>query len=142
MRQLIRQGKISLDVKEAACHLIADLPQKDRLGELSRLFYFVRDQIRYVWDINDIEELKGAPYLLKIKAGDCDDKCILGCALAESIGYKTRLVAIGPNQRDFVHVYYEVCLDGNWIPCETTENVQFGELPDLSAYSYCKILEN
>jgi transglutaminase-like putative cysteine protease len=93
------------------------------------LHQFVRDNIRYVGDVTNVETVQSPVVTLQMMAGDCDDKATLLCALLESIGHPTKFVAVGitPNQYD--HVFCEVCIMGHWIPLETTEPVDMGWSP-------------
>lgn len=139
MRNLVREGKKNLLVRQTALLLIEGLPQKFHIGEIKRLFNFVKNRIRYVKDIRGIETLHSPEILLKLKQGDCDDKSILLASLLESIGYQTRFVALGFQPpiktangfktKNYSHVFVEVFNKGKWIPLETTENVKIGWTP-------------
>ena len=129
MRQLIITGKKSPVVRQLAVTLTKGLPQKDAAMEVGALHSFVRDRIRYVRDITNVETLHTPEKILENAAGDCDDKTILLSSLLEAIGYKTRLVAIGFRKGTFSHVYPEFLHNNNWIPLETTEPVNIGWKP-------------
>ena len=51
MRDMIRTGKKTLPVRLLALDLTSNLSQKDFAGEITRVFEFVRDRIRYVRDM-------------------------------------------------------------------------------------------
>ena len=130
MRSYVRQGKTLPDVRLKAVALTSGLAQKDYSGQIRRLHAFVRDQIRYLRDITDVETLQTPDVTLALAAGDCDDKSILLAALLESIGHPTRFVAIGPSHENFVHVYVETLVGRDyWLPLETTEPVECGDGP-------------
>ena len=140
MRRLVREGKINPLVRQTAVDVTTGLLQKDRLAEIKALHRFVRDRIRYVRDIHGVETLHTAEKVLQNKAGDCDDKTILLASLLESLGYTTRLVAVGFSDpvknlfgqlqaKNYSHVYPEVFYKGKWIPLETTEPVEIGWFP-------------
>lgn len=139
MRNLVREGKKNPLVRQTALLLIEGLPQKFHIGEIKRLFNFVKNRIRYVKDIRGVETLHSPEVLLKLKQGDCDDKSILLASLLESIGYQTRFVALGFQPpiktangfktKNYSHVFVEVFNKGKWIPLETTENVKIGWSP-------------
>jgi len=134
MRNLALQGKTTPMVRQLAVQLTMSLPQKDWLSEINALFYFVRDNIRYVRDIRNVETLHTADRVLMNRAGDCDDKSVLLASLLESIGHPSRFVAVGfkPDQCD--HVYVETlrsanaprALQSSWMALETTEPVPPG----------------
>jgi transglutaminase-like putative cysteine protease len=117
-----------------AVDLTSGLKQKDRLGEIAAIHAFVRDCIRYVWDVRGVETLHDTQRILDQKAGDCDDKSILTAALLEAIGYPTRFVAVGIAKDLYQHVLVEVQHKGQWIPLETTEPVPMGWYPTKFPY--------
>ncbi len=121
MSAMVRQAKITETIWRLAQDLISDLPQKDYAGEVRRLFYFVRDRIRYRHDVRGVETLQTPEATLRLKQGDCDDKSTLLAALLESIGKRTRFVAVGFVPGQFAHVYPQVNLAGKWLGLETTE---------------------
>jgi transglutaminase-like putative cysteine protease len=129
MRQLVNAGKKSPVVRQLAVSLTKGLVQKDWASEIIALHHFVRDRIRYVKDINGIETLHTPEIILHNAQGDCDDKTILLSSLLESLGHKTRLVAVGFRKNSFSHVYPEVLYKGHWISLETTEPVGIGWKP-------------
>lgn len=130
MSRFVREGKKAHYIRETALRLIAGLPQKDYSGEVRKIHAFVRDHIRYVQDTTDVETVATPEKTLEYGAGDCDDKSVLLCALLESIGHKTRFIAIGFQPGIFSHVYAETLIGNKWIPLETTEDVECGWEPD------------
>lgn len=123
---LVRKGKVSMPVRRLALFLTKDLKQKDFTGEVERLHKFVRDEIRYVKDINGVETVHDTDRILKYMAGDCDDKSILLASLLESIGHPARLVAIAIKSGQYCHVYVETLIGKTWVPLEATEPVAMG----------------
>lgn len=129
MKKLVNQYKKSIPVRTLAVSLTNGFRQKDWLNEIRALHAFVRDNIRYVRDIRDVETLQTPDITLKVRAGDCDDKSLLLASMLESIGHPTRFVAIGFQPNDLEHVYVETRIGQKWIPLETTEPVEIGWLP-------------
>ena len=129
MRLLTREGKKSLPIRMKSLELIAHLKQKDFKGEVVAIHRFVRDNIRYVKDVNGVELLHTPEKLLEIAQGDCDDKSMLVASMLESIGHPTRFVAISSSPNRYCHVYVETKVKNSWLPIETTENVQVGWQP-------------
>lgn len=123
---LVRQGKTSVPVRMMAVRLTNGNLQKDYRREIDAVYRFVRDEIRYVRDVQGTETLHTAEQILKQRAGDCDDKSILLAAMLGAIGFKTRLVAVGFKPGQYQHVFVEVKLGKSWIPLETTEPVDMG----------------
>jgi transglutaminase-like putative cysteine protease len=131
MKAKIRAGKVSPYIRAKALEITAGLRQKNRVGEIFAVWKFVRDRIRYVRDIRNVETLQDAEYTLTQGAGDCDDKAILTASLLESIGHPTALWAIGFKPGKFSHVLplTRAGAAGKWMPLETTEAVRFGWRP-------------
>lgn len=129
MRSLTRQYKTSLPIRSLAVELTRGNAQKDWQGEVKSIQEFVRDRIRYVKDVVDVETLQTPDKTLLIGAGDCDDKSVLVAALLESIGHPTRFVAITFDDLDYSHVYPETLIGKSWISVETTEPVSVGWQP-------------
>lgn len=119
MVQLARTYKADLNIRTLAVELVQPCPPRDRRAELSTLQTFVRDQIRYVGDIDNIETLQTPIQTLKLSAGDCDDKATLLSSLAGAIGFPTRFCAIGVKGEPFSHVMAQAMLGAGWVNCET-----------------------
>jgi transglutaminase-like putative cysteine protease len=129
MRQLVREYKKNDQVRSTAAEIVSPLQQKNFMGEIKRLHSFVRDQIRYLRDIHNVETLQTPPETLRRKYGDCDDKATLLAAMLEAIGHPSRFVAIGKTPGKFSHVYVETRVGPRWIGLETTEPVEIGWQP-------------
>lgn len=137
MRRYVDAGKKNAVIIKAARGAVYMTPEKSSLHEVTTLFDLVRDGIRYVGDVYDVETLSEATKTLLSRQGDCDDQVILLCSLFESIGYATRFVVAGYNDSNtYEHVYCQVLADGEWIDCDPTENESFGWAPpDPVAYA-------
>lgn len=119
--------KLALDLTGQGFGTAGGLPQKDFTGEAKRLCQYVRDQIRYVWDIQGVETLHPAEWVLKVGQGDCDDKAILLAALLLSIGHFPRFAAVAFEPDQFSHVWVQDYLNNAWVDLEPTENLPFGQ---------------
>lgn len=130
MRQAALQANTTLEVRHLAESIIENVPPKDFRGELEAIQDWVRTNIRYTRDPLYVETLKTPHALLEDRQGDCDDQATLVAALALSIGFKPRFVAIGTQQAGvFDHVFTEVKLGTVWLSVETTEPVAVGWKP-------------
>jgi transglutaminase-like putative cysteine protease len=109
--------------------LTANLAPRDYTGEANAVFGFVRDQIRFVRDIDQVETLQTPSKTLAAGAGDCDDKSTLLGALLLSIGHPTRFVAVGDAPDQYSHVFVETLIGNTWVPADATEDVQLGWYP-------------
>lgn len=131
MRQLVRQFRTDPVIRQAATNLIFLTPEKDEYSEAEAIFHSVRDGIRYVKDVHDVETLSTPTITLAGRIGDCDDQAVLLASLLEAVGYPTRFVIEGYNvPGNFEHVYIESLVFGQWIPMDATENNAMGWSPD------------
>lgn len=130
MAALVREARRLPAIRETALFLTQGLEQKNWFGEISALHRFVRDEIRYVRDIRDVETLHDPAFVLENRFGDCDDKSMLLASLLESVGHPARFVAVGFEPGDLSHVYVETRLGTGWLPLETTEYVEPGWEPE------------
>ena len=125
-----RQASITLPIRALAERIVQYVASKDYDGEIAAIQKWVRANIRYTRDPITTETLKTPQALLESPHGDCDDQATLVAALAMSIGFPARFVAIGCNQPEFFeHVYCEVKLGTVWVSVETTEPVDIGWQP-------------
>jgi hypothetical protein len=142
MVRIVKRFKTDVAMRELAARLFreSNLAQGDFFGEVCVLHGFVRDGIRYMGDIHDVETLQTPQVTLQLEAGDCDDKCMLLGALLECCNHPTRFVAVGMGGRGFSHVYAETYLKGRWIALETCRNVKVGWRPPnitTRMYAHC-----
>jgi transglutaminase-like putative cysteine protease len=136
MRQLINAYKTDLEIRTTAANVVFLTPEKDDLSEIEAVFNYVRDHIRYLKDVNQVETLTTPDRTLQLGYGDCDDQVVLLASLLESIGYPTRLVIAGYTDPGiYEHVYMQVCGQNQWIDLDPTEHFPMGFAPpDPIAY--------
>ena len=109
-----------LAVRMLAQNLVLNCQEKDYWGEAEALQQFVRDAIRYTRDMRTSELLQTPDKTLEFGSGDCDDKAMLYCALAECIGFDTRFCAIAVDEDNFSHVCAQVLIPRcGWVNAET-----------------------
>lgn len=138
MRCLVRKYKTALPIRILAQRLTLPLSQKNYRAEAKTLHEFVRDKIRYVRDITNVETIQTPIQTLQIGSGDCDDKCILVATLLESIGHPTRFVACGFNYAPISHVFVESRIGAKWIGVECTEPWALGRVPPNITSKMCR----
>ena len=129
MRRYVEQYKTDPQIREVALDLVRHLDQKDFEGEVSQLFDFVQNNIRYVRDIHNVETVQTPLKTLEYSQGDCDDKVTLLAAMLQSLGHPTKFHAMGHGPNDIDHVFLEVYINNRWVALETTEPVNLGWLP-------------
>lgn len=118
---LVRQYKTDPTVIRFARTLLRDcqIPEKAYAQEVKCLQNWVRDNIRYVRDVHEVETLSTPPEILQLKSGDCDDKSLLLATLLESVGFRTRFAAIAVRNGGYSHVLAFVVLGRGSVPLET-----------------------
>jgi transglutaminase-like putative cysteine protease len=130
MRDEVIAGRRSMTIRNAALSIVFLQPEKNEYQQANALFEFVRDNIKYIKDIHEVETISTAEKTLESKVGDCDDQCILLASLAESVGIPSMFVVAGYTTLDsFEHVYPRLFVDGMWVDCDPTESNVFGWAP-------------
>ena len=145
MRQLARDGKDNLLLRRLANGITAGAGAKDWESELEALFNWVRANVRYSLDPNDMETIQGPAQTVALGFGDCDDFCVLLGTLCELTGHPACFVALefGPGG-GFSHVVVIASGAGEteWICLDATEANPFGWFPpDATRELICPISE-
>lgn len=121
MTRLVKQYRTSGVIRDTARNLVEGLVSQAFRDEARALFYFVRDDIRYLGDVNEVETLQAPDVTLANGQGDCDDKATLLAALLQSIGHPTQFVAVGFSEPGiFEHVYVRTLIGDRWISLDPT----------------------
>lgn len=142
--QLVQEGARDFYVRQKAIEVFRAyrVKPKNRLGEVSALFDFVKRNIRYTRDIFRVELLHSARRMLELQAGDCDDMTILLGALLLSTGHPVRLVLAG-FKRDrphvYTHIYLEVNVRGRWLAADATMDRPLGWAPPAIWKRICEL---
>lgn len=130
MRALVRQWRTNVDLINAATSIVYLTPAKDEHAEVNAIFEWVRDNVRYMRDVHEIEVISNPWITLHRMVGDCDDKATLLATLFEIAGYPTRFVIAGySNPGIFEHVYVQVCVGREWLDADATESASLGFSP-------------
>ncbi len=131
MATLAKAGAKWINLRQFALKLVKGLPGKDFLGELAKVFEWVRNNIRYVRDIYQVETLHTVQRILKNGQGDCDDMAILIGAMMLALGAKIRFVAAAftHTMNRLAHVWPEILVNGRWIAADATEPYPLGWTP-------------
>jgi len=127
VRQVVNETRDT--IKQVANFVAAQsCKNSNKVCQSKALFYFVRDEIRYVSDDNFHDQLQNPLATLKNGGADCEDMAVLLIALQKAIGNRARLVFV-PG-----HAYAQVSIEGykneRWVNLEATcAGCKFGELP-------------
>lgn len=137
MAAIVKQFRKTTPIRNQAREIVKYVPGKYWFGELSAVFQWVHENIRYTQDPYDLEMLTMPRELLKVRQGDCDDHAMLVCSLLGNLGYQMRFVACGRLEGEFDHVYSQARIpDTNkFVSLDTTENFGVGWWPKgLASY--------
>ncbi len=132
MVSMVLEYRASPTVRVTAQTLVKDCASRDSVCQVSALHAYVRDNIKYLPDVRDVETIQTPDYTLSMLSGDCDDQSVLLAALCESIGKQSRFLAIGVRGQGFSHVSSQVLLGTRWVNLETivpTLKNPWGNLP-------------
>jgi len=137
MRDLVKQSDNYRIVKNTAAYLIKDINPRDYMGQVKAIFDYVQNSMRYVRDINKVEEISAPQIHLRNIAekgasfGDCDDYSSLLVSLLRAVGFDTAFSAIATGRKGqvFDHVRAAVRDGGQWVILEATAK---GRLPGWS----------
>jgi len=120
-------------LKQIATKIVSSSCDSGRVCHAKALYYFVRDNIKYVSDPVAKEYIESPVELMQNKGGDCESGSLLLGALYEAIGIDAEIVII-PG-----HAYLRIRLpealnkyrlDGDWVYLDwTCDNCEFGEIP-------------
>ena len=128
MRQLALQGSRHLEVVELARKIVSGVRAKDYRGEIDALYWWVKENTRYVQDPRTTEWLQHPHYTLLVSgADDCDGMAVAMAALGLAIGHPAlfRAVKADPSRPgEFSHVYAMLGVQEgqgvSWVPVDTT----------------------
>lgn len=126
MCQLKRIYRVNPKIRALSMRLIRDVEAKDTAGEAAALHAFVRDNIRYCRDVVDVETVQTPVITLELGQGDCDDSSLLLATMAESVGIRSRFMAMGFG-KNYSHVMAQLDVGGRWLAAECTEPWELGE---------------
>lgn len=132
MVNMVLQCRADPVARVTAQSLVKDCPSRDSVCQVSTLHAFVRDHIKYLPDVRDVETIQTPAYTLEMGSGDCDDQSVLLACLCEAIGKQTRFLAVGIRGEGFSHVSSQVLLGTRWVNLETIVPVlkePWGQLP-------------
>lgn len=94
--------------------------------EIVKIWDFVVQNVRYVYDPNFADFFATTKYTLEMGAGDCDDFTIVFANLLEAIGFhmRCRVISTPDEPENWVHIYPLVGVSkdepSSWIPLDAT----------------------
>lgn len=122
MRRVARQYAHHPKVRQLALNILQEkrIPSQNHLDEAKAIGEFVQDRVRYVRDIQGMEQLHDPLYMIeKIQngaaQGDCDDMALLIATLLLSVGFSPNftIVRYQSDSGPWNHIYVSVN-ESNW----------------------------
>lgn len=115
-------------IRTAALRIVGRVGDDDQSAQLAALARFVRRNVQFVRDPNDVEFTQTADVMLLAidakgyAAGDCDDHCELFATLCRAIGIPAEVVAVStPGSGRLDHVITIVVIDGAALEIDLTQ---------------------
>lgn len=127
MRALVDAAKTLPETRAVILTALHGIREKDTLGEVTALYEWVREHVRFVRDPVGVEYLQTPSYMLRqiaregVAAGDCDDASTLFAALAETAGYRTKFRVQAPPGQTFKHVLVDVQIRSGWVSFDPSQ---------------------
>lgn len=123
MKKFAREGSESEEVHEVVRQICQDLVEGDYASECAAIYYWMRQNIRYMRDPPGVEYVQTPKRLLKTRAGDCDDMAVLIAAMLLVCGNPCRFVLAGfaPGGPPS-HVFVEVRTPHGWHALDPVAN--------------------
>ncbi len=80
--------------------------------EISAIYGWVRQNIKYRKDIHDVEYIRAPQRMLESGQGDCDDMACLLASLCMALGHECRFLVVGFEDANPSHVVCQVAVRG------------------------------
>jgi len=119
-------------IKQVATKIATQSCPESKICQAKALYYFVKDNMKYVSDPYAKEYVASPVETLKVGGGDCDDGALLLASLIKSIGIETKIIII-PG-----HAFIKASMPeaprkyriGDWVYMDwTCRKCAFGEIP-------------
>jgi len=105
--------------------ILKNIPERDWDAEVSAIFNWVRENIRYTRDPLNVELFRTPRAAISDGIGDCDDMAIMLAALLRAAGYVCRFRVIGLTKGSYDHVYVVVGIPPEeperWVPLDPSQ---------------------
>jgi transglutaminase-like putative cysteine protease len=138
-----------LSVKDKSRELTANI--EDAKGKATRLFYFVKDEIRYnIFALRSTDACFKASHVLAVKEGYCVQKAVLLVALARAAGIPARLrfaeirshltapeiVAQRGTNIFLYHGLTDLQINGRWVKVTPTYDIEYCKKMSIAPTSF------
>lgn len=124
LNQLVREGTKDPRMRQLAVSLVNGCPDRSDGCEVATIFWFVKANVRYTGDIQDIDTYQSGARTLQFGGGDCDDHSTLLATLLSILGFQTGFRVISTTGQMWEHIYALVGLPrlrpSGVLPLDTT----------------------
>lgn len=136
MVRLAREYRADPAIRYLAAGLVQNVTAKDYRTEVETIFEWIKANIRYTQDVNDVETIQFPLNTIEFGYGDCDDMSLLLATMLESIGHPSRFAAVGFGEPfEFDHVFVQTLIGTRWVALDATEENPMGwEPPGITSW--------
>lgn len=107
--EMVKLASVDWDIITLAREIVREVPAHDKEGEADELFWWVKENIKFMNDPIEAELLQTPQVTIQQGFGDCDDFVILLAALNKAIGNDVVYLTIAlPREKDFSHIFLAV----------------------------------
>jgi len=92
--------------------IVAGIESGSYNDEISAIYRWVGQNIKYRQDIKDVEYVRAPMRLLESGQGDCDDVACLLASLCMALGHECRFIVVGFEDANPSHVFCQVAIRG------------------------------
>lgn len=114
-------GAQSPILRNQAVAIVAGIPPREYGAEVAAILQWVAANVPYRKDPAALERIQAPRVTLEARAGDCDDLAGLVAGLCGSLGHETRFVTGGMHPGAWSHVWVEVQIGTDWVPCDACD---------------------
>jgi transglutaminase-like putative cysteine protease len=109
----VYKGLLDPTARVSLAEAVAGVPERDDFAEVSAIYWWVRQRVRYTGDPRDLDQYSTLRRTLELGIGDCDDITIAYCTILAAAGYRVGAKIISQDGESFSHVYAVVELPRN-----------------------------
>lgn len=103
--EMVDRYSINWGIITLAREITRPVHEKNKRGEADSLFWYVKQNIKFVNDPSNAELIQSPLVTLETAAGDCDDFVILLATLNQAIGNDVAYLTISlPGERNYSHI--------------------------------------
>jgi hypothetical protein len=105
LAQMINDRIVNTNWRALADRIVARVPERNAMGELSAIYRWVKKYLRFTRDPDGFDVFYTPRVALLQRSGDCDEHTVIIGLLAKSLGYPVKIRAVSLDGMRFSHVY-------------------------------------